>query len=78
MDNENPLRAALIALIKDVNTAGGLIRFTDGLTAPAAEPSWTDLGATILQAHEALKADGVTLGLYAYGVDTTSEYPNPA
>jgi hypothetical protein len=31
MDNENPLRAALISLIKDVNTAGGLIRFTDGL-----------------------------------------------
>jgi hypothetical protein len=78
MSNENLLRAALISLIKDVNTAGGLVRFTDGLTAPAAEPSWTELGATILLAHEALKADGVVIGLHSYDVDTTSEYPNPA
>jgi hypothetical protein len=70
---KNDRERSQISLIKDVNTAGGLVRFTDGLTAPAAEPSWTELGATILLAHEALKADGVVIGLHSYDVDTTSE-----
>ena len=64
---------ALTSLISDVQATGGIIEFNDGLSAPAAEPAWEDLGATILKAHDALEKEGVELRLNINVVDFPSD-----
>lgn len=52
-------------LISDIDSTGGLIRFSDGHYAPKADPYWTDLGMTVKAAEEALTSQGdeVTLNI---------------
>lgn len=67
------MKDILIELITDIQNTGGLIEFSDGLTAPAADPTWTDLGATVLKAHEELEKAGVVLRLNIEEVDYSSD-----
>ena len=67
------MKDVLIELIDNVQATGGLIEFSDGLTAPQADPTWTDLGATILKAHDALEKEGVNMRLQIEEVDYSSE-----
>lgn len=66
------MQAALISLINDIQDSGGLITYTDGFSAPAASPSWTDLGSTVLAAHKALEDEGVEIRLYVEESDLAS------
>jgi len=67
------MKKALTSLIQDAQATGGIITFTDGLSAPAADPMWTDLGTTILQAHDALKKEGVEIQLDINEVEYSSK-----
>jgi hypothetical protein len=68
-----PMKEALTSLISDAQATGGIVEFTDGLSAPAADPAWTDLGATILKAQDALEKEGVELRLNINVVDFPSD-----
>lgn len=67
------MKDVLIELIDNVQATGGLIKFSDGLTAPQADPTWTDLGATILKVADALEKEGVNMRLEIEEVDYSSE-----
>ena len=67
------MQKALISLIQDAQSTGGIITFTDGLSAPVADLLWTDLGETILKAHDALKKEGVEIQLDIDEVDYSSK-----
>ena len=64
--------SVLATLVEDVEAAGGLVTFSDGLTAPMCDLSWVDLGSTVLKAHKSLKAAGIKQNLSV----TTSENPS--
>jgi hypothetical protein len=66
------MRKVLESLIDDIQSTGGLITFNDGLSAPATDPTWTDLGATVLEAHAALEKEGVSIRLYINEVEHAS------
>ena len=72
-NNVNAMKEALTSLISDVQATGGIIEFSDGLSAPAAAPTWTDLGTTILKAHCALEKEGIELRLNITEADYPSE-----
>ena len=57
------MKQVLIALVGDIQATGGLIQFSDGLVAPKAEPSWTDLGSTVLMARDELQDSGHSVKL---------------
>ena len=46
-------------LIDDVHSSGGLIKYSNEVFAPAAEPTWTDLGLSILNIQTHLESMGV-------------------
>ena len=71
--NVNSFEEHLISLITDVQNTGGLIEFSDGLFAPAADPTWTDIGQTIFQAHSALESNGITLRMNIEDVGYSSK-----
>jgi len=58
-EGPDPVRAALLEFIGDVNAAGGLVRSSNGDVAPVGDPSWLDLGSTYLRACEAAGRDPI-------------------
>jgi len=67
------MEQALISIIETIQSSGGLLEFSDGLVAPSADPTWTDLGHDILNAHGALKKDGIDIPLSIETVDYCSK-----
>lgn len=67
------MQEALISLIQDVQATGGIITFTDGISAPAVDPTWTDLGKTVLMAYDALEKEGIEIRLYVDEVEYSSK-----
>ena len=66
---QNPL----IQLVEEAQSTGGITTFTDGLSAPTADLLWTKLGKIILEAHEALKKEGVEIQLDITEVDYSAK-----
>jgi len=52
------MKKVLMNLISDIQVSGGLIEYGNGTCAPLADPTWIDLGETILNAKKALELDG--------------------
>lgn len=50
----DPVRAALIEFCDDIERTGGVVQDGQGITAPNADLSWSDLGTTYLHACAAL------------------------
>lgn len=67
------MQDVLIDLIQNIQATGGIITFSDGLSAPAADPTWIDLGDTVLKAHEALTKENIHIKLYIEDVDYSSK-----
>jgi hypothetical protein len=68
----DPIKESLISLVSDVQATGGIIEFSDGLSAPSADPTWTDLGNSILKAHTELEKAGVEIRLTITDADCLS------
>ena len=71
MTTKTPIEV-LKQLIDNVESTGGLIRFTDGNLSPKADPSWLDLGWTIKAAEETLIAQGEDVTLSIEDVEHSS------
>lgn len=65
--------SALKNLIDTIETTGGLVRYSDGIVAPAADESWIDLAEVVLQAKEELDAQGESVKLTITDVDYSSK-----
>ena len=63
------MKDTLISLVENAQKTGGIVTFTDGLSAPAADLLWTELGATILKAYDDLNKEGVEVLLDIRKVD---------
>ena len=59
-------------LITDIDATGGLIKFSDGNHSPKADPSWLDLGMTVVAAEKALIALGYEVSLSVEEVEYSS------
>jgi hypothetical protein len=49
----------LVGFIEDVQASGGIIGFSDGLHAPVADLTWTDLGKRIVDIQRYLQDKGM-------------------
>ncbi len=52
------MKNVLLKLIDDIQVSGGVLLYGNGTYAPVGDPTWTDLGETILEAKEALESAG--------------------
>lgn len=66
------MKKALLSLISNVQATGGLLQYGNGTCAPAGDPTWTDLGDTVLDAKAALEDAGETVDLTIQ--DLSDEY----
>ncbi len=62
----------LLSIVEDAQRTGGLLRFSDGLYAPAADPTWVDLGQTIFDTFTMLQNHDIDVTLDILNTDSTS------
>ncbi len=67
-------QSILNELVQEIEATGGLIRYSNGLLAPKADPQWTSLGITIEKAHKALVQEGIEVSLSIEDVEDTLEH----
>lgn len=66
------MKRVMQKLISDVQVSGGLLKFGNGTHAPASDPSWIDLGETVLEVKDELEALGEPVELTI--IDISDEY----
>lgn len=67
------MKNVLLKLIDDIQVSGGVLLYGNGTCAPLGDPTWTDLGETIMEAKGALEAAGEKVKLDVHDVSDKFE-----